>query len=416
MLLRGIRLQNYRAFVGEVNVSLRPLTLLFGYNSAGKSALLRALPLIAESIHSKKGPLAVGEGAARGGNFRDIRTRWSPVGRLRFGLDWADGDTSLDVELADLARTQRQVIETFRLRDAVHGDLRFELDIADERAADITTYTCDGERGSIVFDGWIPARVEGFAREDATARLQAAGRALKRVADAVHWISALRAQPRRDVPLIGSKDSIAEDGTGTFESLARESLAPSSDVLQDVSAWFQKATKHTLTVRQQAAGDTPLFHVELVPLLAPHGIHLADTGEGMAQVLPVITLGALAMAGRLGEAPILAIENPEMHLHPRAHADVADYLVAVAKHATVVVETHSENFMLAVQLAIARGQIDPNDIIIHWVSSTEEGPSFVKTITLDDKARPSAWPPGVFAEDRELAHQLIAKRHGRPSS
>jgi len=414
MLLRGVRLQNYRAFVREVTISLRPLTLIFGYNSAGKSALLRALPLIAESIRSETGPLSLGGTgrASRGGTFRDVRTRWSPGDRLLFGLDWADVDASLKIEIVHLASTQRQVIETLRLRDTARGELRFELDIADERAADITTYTCDGEHGRIRFDGWLPSQVEGFTRPDVAERLRDAGGALKRVAEAVHWLGALRAQPRRHVPIVGSKDRIAEDGAGTIESLARESLAPNSDVIQGVSAWFEKATKHTLAVRQQAAGETPIFHVELLPLRAPLGIHLTDTGEGMAQVLPVITLGALAMAGRLGEAPILAIENPEMHLHPRVHADVADHLIAVAKHATVVVETHSENFMLAVQLAIARGQIATQDVVVHWVSSTEEGPSFVETITFDDKARPSAWPPDVFAEDRELARQLIAQRHG----
>ena len=135
----------------------------------------------------------------------------------------------------------------------------------------------------------------------------------------------------------------------------------------------------------------------------------------MTQVLPVITLGALAMKGRLGETPILAIEQPELHLHPRAHAHVATHLMAVARHATVVVETHSENFLLAVQLAIASGDIPAEDVILHWVQATDEGPSFVETITFDEKARPSAWPPGVFAEDRDLSRQIIEKRHGLAS-
>ena len=414
-ILRGVRLVDYRGFVREVSVSLRPLTLLFGYNSAGKSALLRALPLIAESIRSETGPLALDRPAARGSTFKEVRTRWSAGDRMSFGLDWADRDESLNMEITHLASTQREVVETLRLRDAERGELRFEIDLADERATDITTYTLDRERGRIRFDGWYPTIVDGFTRADISERLGATTSELKRVADSVHWLGAMRSQPARALPLIGSSTRIAEDGAGTIEVLARESLASGSDVIEVVSAWFQQATRHVLEVQQQAAGGTSLFHVELRPLRAPFGIHLADTGEGMTQVLPVITLGALAMKGRLGETPILAIEQPELHLHPRAHAHVATHLMAVARHATVVVETHSENFLLAVQLAIASGDIPAEDVILHWVQATDEGPSFVETITFDEKARPSAWPPGVFAEDRDLSRQIIEKRHGLAS-
>lgn len=416
MSVRCVRLQSYRAFVREVAVSLRPLTLLFGYNSAGKSAILRALPLIAESIRSSSGPLALDGRAAQESTFRELRTRWAPGDQLSFGLDWADRDASLDVEIVHLAATQREVVETLRLREASRDELRFEIDLADERAADITTYLLDGERGRIRFDGWCAAEISGFSRSEVAGRLEDANVNLRRFSDSVHWLGALRSRPKRLLPLMGSTSRISSDGAGTIEVLARESLASGSDVLDAVSAWFENATKHALGVRQDVAGGGAMFHVALRPMRAAHGIHLNDTGEGMTQVLPVITLGALAMKGRLGESPILAIEQPELHLHPRAHADVAQHLVAVARHATVVVETHSENFLLAVQLAILDGSIRAEDVVVHWVRGTEEGPSFVESITFDQKARPSAWPPGVFAEDRDLARQLIERRHGLSSS
>ncbi|MCC6556729.1 MAG: AAA family ATPase [Polyangiaceae bacterium] len=417
MLLRGVRLKNYRAFVREVSLPLRPLTLLFGFNSAGKSALLRALPLIAESIRSEKGPLSLDGRAARGSTFRDVRTRWLAGERVGFGLDWADRDESIDIEILNLASTQRQVIETFVLRDMRGPALRFEIELADEKTADITNYTLDGMGGHIGFDGWCPARVDGFEGADVVRRLEAVSGALTRLAGSVHWLGALRAPPAaRFLPLVGSTDRIADDGSGAIEVLARESLEPGSAVIEEVSAWFERATKHSLDIRQQAFGDQALFYVELRPLRAPFGIHLADTGEGMAQVLPVFTLGALALTGNLGETPILAIEHPERDLHPRAHEHVADHLVEVAGRATVIVETHSENLLLGVQLAIAGGQIKAEDVLVHWVRATDEGPSFVDTITFDEKARPSAWPPGVFAEDRDLARRLIERRHGFASS
>lgn len=132
----------------------------------------------------------------------------------------------------------------------------------------------------------------------------------------------------------------------------------------------------------------------------------------MTQVLPVITLGALASLGKLGAAPILALEQPELHLHPRAHEHVARFLVEVASNATVVVETHSENLLLAVQVAIASGQVAAEDVVVHWVRATEEGPSYVETIRFDRAARPSLWPQDVFAEDKALERRILELRHG----
>ena len=48
-LPRTLTLANYRAFSRPTELELRPLTLLYGWNSAGKSALLRLLPLLAHS-------------------------------------------------------------------------------------------------------------------------------------------------------------------------------------------------------------------------------------------------------------------------------------------------------------------------------------------------------------------------------
>src|ERR1039458_471344 len=71
--INSIKFENYRSFVDGVDVQLRPLTLLFGYNSAGKSALLRGLPLIAASLRTQeRAPMALVCPAARQASFSDL--------------------------------------------------------------------------------------------------------------------------------------------------------------------------------------------------------------------------------------------------------------------------------------------------------------------------------------------------------
>ena len=49
-LIRSLTLRNFKGFSDEVRVELRPITLLFGANSAGKSSVLQALQLVREIL------------------------------------------------------------------------------------------------------------------------------------------------------------------------------------------------------------------------------------------------------------------------------------------------------------------------------------------------------------------------------
>ena len=54
-----------------------------------------------------------------------------------------------------------------------------------------------------------------------------------------------------------------------------------------------------------------------------------------------MALAAMAKLGRLGVSPVLAVEQPELHLHPKAHAEVAALFceLAEAEAARLLVET-----------------------------------------------------------------------------
>jgi AAA15 family ATPase/GTPase len=50
MSVKAIRLENFMAFADTGWIELRPITLLFGRNSSGKSAIIRALRLLRQNI------------------------------------------------------------------------------------------------------------------------------------------------------------------------------------------------------------------------------------------------------------------------------------------------------------------------------------------------------------------------------
>ena len=49
-LIQSLSLKNFKGFSDEVRIELRPITLLFGANSAGKSSVLHALQYIREIL------------------------------------------------------------------------------------------------------------------------------------------------------------------------------------------------------------------------------------------------------------------------------------------------------------------------------------------------------------------------------
>lgn len=426
MRLTGVSLENYRSFVDEASLELRPLTLLFGYNSAGKSAALRLLPILAAS--TAKGavaPMALDSEPARGASFRDILSRQSPGTTLALTLRFSEGQGPLSISyvIRDLPERQVQVVERIRVTAASEGAPHEALWDPQHPDPGERSPTYEFRTGGALAGAW-QMTVEGLSFQPPrdqpfTAAMNRAAACVRDLAEHVYWLNSLRAVPPRTARFGVRPKRLSSDGSNAIDFLAHDDLT-GGELVAETSKWFETATGHRLNVRRYAVGSGDQYSVVLTPIGGDSAVEipLVDTGEGMAQVLPVIVLGSLARLGRLGSDALLAIEHPELHLHPAAHAELAAFfctLTSVPSAPTMVLETHSENFLLRVQLAIARGELSPAVVVIHWIRALEDGRSAVDTITFDEAARPqgAGWPPGVFAEDTEQAKALLRTRRER---
>ena len=126
-------------------------------------------------------------------------------------------------------------------------------------------------------------------------------------------------------------------------------------------------------------------------------VDIADVGFGVSQVLPVLVALAAALPGQL-----VLIEQPELHLHPRGQLAMGRLLAEAAERGViVVVETHSQLILRALQTVVARGELPSEDVGLHWFSrDPETGWSTVTLAELHDDGTFGDWPvdfPDVFA-------------------
>jgi predicted ATPase len=88
------------------------------------------------------------------------------------------------------------------------------------------------------------------------------------------------------------------------------------------------------------------------------------------------------------------LEEPEIHLHPRAQTKLADILARAAKRGVrVVAETHSTLLLTAIQTLVAKGELSPDLVKLHWFQrDPKTGITQVNSADLDENGAFGDWP------------------------
>ena len=87
MAVRSLIVENFRGFSGETHLSLKPITILIGRNSSGKSSLVRLVPLIQQSISTaSSAPLLWDGDLVDFGSISEIVSRANPDAGVKIGF------------------------------------------------------------------------------------------------------------------------------------------------------------------------------------------------------------------------------------------------------------------------------------------------------------------------------------------
>ncbi|HRQ44829.1 MAG TPA: DUF3696 domain-containing protein [Candidatus Goldiibacteriota bacterium] len=133
---------------------------------------------------------------------------------------------------------------------------------------------------------------------------------------------------------------------------------------------------------------------------------LIDVGFGYSQVLPILIQGIA-----LEEGETLIIEQPELHLHPEMQMHLADFFIDLIKRGKkIIIETHSEHIINR----IVRRMLEDKDnkikdqTSIYFIenASAADGANF-KEIELDGDCGIKNWPDGFFDQASNEKDQML---------
>ncbi|ARB27620.1 AAA family ATPase [Pseudomonas tolaasii] len=229
---------------------------------------------------------------------------------------------------------------------------------------------------------------EGFAYLNFT--VGGLARDLKDKFGSISYLGPLRVHPSRIYsPKTDQNESVGKQG----ENVARF-IYERPEITEDINNWFS-LFEVPYTLSSAGIGDDvsgPVICLQLQDKRTGVVVGPSDVGFGIGQMLPII------VEGLVRDDSVICVEQPEIHLHPRLQAHLANFFVSTCDNNQWIIETHSESLLLRLQAMIARKEIPKETIAIYYVEPTLAGGEIIPIRLDSDGDFIDAWPEGFFEE------------------
>ncbi|MEK7729700.1 MAG: AAA family ATPase [candidate division KSB1 bacterium] len=403
--ITALTVRGFKSLYDECRLEIRPLTILAGANSSGKSSAMQPLLLLKQTLEASydPGPLLLNGPNVRFTSVDQFLTRIAgksiaPEFVIRLELDELsslihtfaiNGAKPLELMQMEYQNNKR---ESFLLR----SDMRpkkippealkdfFPTLSPEEKALfeiRVSRNRCFLQyelrlRGSII---WAQALSDYSEQFDAKLR-------------GIIHVPGLRGNPERNY----RTTAVGSTFMGTFENYVAGVIHHwqyNRDARLGVLSNALKLLGVSGSVAAKSVNDTQVeLHVSRLLKNGRNKAHdfvsIADVGFGVSQVLPVLVALLVAEPGQL-----VYLEQPEIHLHPRAQVALAQIIAEAANRGVrVVAETHSALLLLAIQSLVAEGQIESDKVRLHWFQRGDNGMTKIISADLDGSGAFGEWP------------------------
>lgn len=446
----GISLRNFKGFHARQEIQLAPLTFLIGPNSSGKSSIGNALLFIAQSRFSPlttrtQRPTWIGP-LVDLGSYSDVVFNHKANFSIDIGFDFVYPNlhnnvknilSKPDVEILLKIRASKNdpigKLSTFCLTDRLSGEsiklqysekkIRVEL-LNQEYSSPIRGLP---SRQTDTFESYYSREfairdIVEKALEEQWSQLKGRKAAWRRILTALSYfgtpiineierVTSGRGAPRRwysIAELSGSTNYRSyEDGLSTFSDVDPQMLTEQTGDRRDFLYRQRKRRQPPYTIEQilnRLDIASAIKPIQLSPYHSAINVednitkitsNLIDVGYGASQVIPVIRASMSTSDGPL------FVEQPEIHLHPKAQSTLAEILCELSVNRQVIIETHSVHMINRARLLIAEGRLAPRHVIINFVTRSPSGSRVYPLRVLQNGDFANEWPSGYgFFDER----------------
>lgn len=392
-----ITVSGFKSIVDEQSIEVRPLTVLAGANSSGKSSMMQPLLLLKQTIEAPYNPGAL---LLYGPNVQFTRASQF-LSRGRDGFTVAFGFCETHTEISPFGEWVQKESHLF---------LGYQQ--PPDKALALVSLRTNGIAvpSDVMLKQLVDAlRHHAYARDTAEdSDAVAHAYFLRQLQSPIH-VPASRVPSARSYPLaFGTPRSSVQHYRGVFTDYVAATLQvwqhqPHDARLQHIADALYRMGL-AAHVEAEALDET---QVELRVSRTLHRgdmVNVADVGSGVAQVLPVLVALAAAAPGQL-----VYIEEPEQRLHPRAQVALAAIVAQAARRGVrVVLETHSALLILALQTQVAEQHLTPEQVILHWFTRNDEGVTHITSSGVDGQgAFATDFPLDFDAVEMDTSHRFL---------
>ena len=427
-MLTELKISNFRIFDDEVTVRFRPITVLIGRNSSGKSSIIKFLLMLQQSLGYDSSQFLNMEGdKVKLGVFSELKNSLTQKRNLIFKLaakiPSPEPDDALTkylepfenvnwgnlVSIADATVSYSEKPSTgqaaYSLVDETFGKnlVRVEVVPLDSSsiflgymphlgALDYLSGLESSKASPGNLDEWLEYYTESFTRSSAELEVL---NALRDSVRSIHYLSPVRYEPRK-VIIVSSppSDNVGPTGEYALPILQRimtehydkyEFILPHVRSIGDIDRIeFRIASEYV----SRAFAKNKTTGADVL---------IADYGFGVGQCLPILVQGAI-----MPPHTTLMVEQPEAQLHPTAQLELGSFFADLWTQRQVrsIIETHSRNILLRLRRLIAKGELSHGDVSVAFFTIDENSMPIVKNLDIaEDGSMEAGLPMEFFGAD-----------------
>lgn len=402
--LEYISVENYKSIKDEVKLEIKPLTVFSGANSSGKSSFMQPILLLKQTIESNydPGPLKL-----NGPNV--IQSSFSKLLSQVNGKNFSN-EFSISIGVKYSSKNK----EALKLFFTKTGNRILLSKMKHCENEDENTYTSKMKSEDIEktlsddFPKFFKANKFELKAERCFFKIIASLEGEKVATNALFThpicyvfddiirhiihLPGLRGNPERLYPLTSAEGEVFPGIFSDYVATLIDKWKKSRNKKR-----FYNLNDDLLLLGLTSAVNTKMKNDTEISILVSRTtakcktkdyVNIADVGFGVSQTLPVLVALNAAQPGQ-----IVYLEQPEIHLHPKAQFELTSVInKAIKRGVNVILETHSPMILIGIQTLVAKAELDEDEVVLHWFERNKEGFTSVKTASMDELGRYGDWP------------------------